>query len=420
MRLQLSRLWYHPDFMRLWAGQTISVLGSMVGFFALNLTAILFLNATPLQMGLLGVARLIPGFIISLLVGARVDRMHRRPILIAADLGRAVILATIPFTALLNMLHIEQLYIVVFLISILTMLFNVAYESYLPSLVPREDLIECNSKLSASASLSEIGGFSIAGWLVQVFTVSFGILIDAMSFVFSALFIAFISSKEEVIPATSRQGIRSEIGAGLKEVWQNPFLKASAICTMILELFGGINGVLVVLYMTRGLGFQPKILGMIWAVGGTSSLFAAIMAARVNKRFGIGSTMVLCLLVAGISMIFIPLAKGATLPAALLLIASQLFGDGAIMLYGINKVSLHQSIAPRGMIGRVNASIQFIGIGATLTGSLLGGFLGEMVGVRSTLFIGACGTLLSMFWLVCSPIRRLRVIPGSTLTTAAS
>jgi predicted MFS family arabinose efflux permease len=166
--------------------------------------------------------------------------------------------------------------------------------------------------------------------------------------------------------------------------------------------------VLIVLYMTKGLGFQPGVLGMIWALGGISSLVAAVFATSITRRLGAGPVMVLGLLFSGIGMMLIPLAKGATLASMLLLIASQLVGDGAMMVYRINKMSLQQSIAPPEMVGRVNASMQFIGIGATLAGSILGGALGETVGVRTTLFIGAFGILCSMLMLALSPIRKLR------------
>lgn len=414
MFLKPAGLWRHHNFMLLWTGQTISVFGSMIGVVAMSFTAILFLHATPFQLGVLGAARLVPGFLTSLLAGAWVDRLRRRPILIATDIARAVVLASIPLAAYFHELRMGQLYMVAFLMSILTIFFDVSYESYLPSIVRREDLIESNSKLSASASISEIGGFSVAGWLVQLFTAPFGILIDAFSFIFSAIFLSFISSKEQSKAPVQRQSIRVEIGEGLNQVIRNPLLKASAICTIIRELSWGINGTLVLLYMTKGIGFQPGILGVIWAVGGVSSLFAAVVAARTTKRFGIGPTMIMSLLFAGVAMTFIPLAKGATLASALLLIASQLLGDGAVIIYEINKVSLQQSVAPKAMLGRVNASMQFIGIGATLVGSLLGGILGEIIGVRPTLMLGAFGVLLSMCWLLFSPIRKLYTMPEAS------
>ena len=414
MRLRFTGLWRHAGFMNLWIGQTISVFGSMIGGTALSFTAILVLHATPFQLGVLAAAHLVPAFMAGLIAGAWVDRARRRPILIAADLGRALLLATIPLAAFLHLLRIEQLYIVAFLVSILTIFFDVAYQSYLPSLIRREDLVDGNSKLSASAAVSEISGFGIAGWLVQIFTAPIAILIDAISFVFSAVFVGLIRTTEPAVPATDRQSMRREIAEGLGEVLRNPLLRATAVCTVILDLSGGVYGTLVVLYMSRGLGFEPGILGMIWAVGGISSFLGAVAAARTTRRFGIGPAMVFGLLLMGISQLFIPLAEGATLVAALLLIAQQLTGDGAFTIYEINQVSLSQSVAPERLLGRVNASMQFIGLGATFAGSLLGGVLGETLGVRTTLVLGACGTLLAALWLVLSPVRALKVAPAPT------
>ena len=414
LRSRFTGLWRHADFMRLWAGQTISVFGSMIGGTAMSFTAILVLHATPFQMGLLAAARLVPAFLTGLIAGAWVDRLRRRPILLWADLGRAAVLATIPLAAALQLLRIEQLYVVAFLVSILTLFFDVAYRSYLPSLVRREDLIEGNSKLSASAAVSEVSGFGVAGWLVQIFTAPIAILIDAISFVFSAVFVGLIRTAEPAVPAADRQSMRHEIAEGLREVLRNPLLRATAVCTVILDLSGGVYGTLVVLYMSRGLGFEPGILGMIWAVGGISSFLGAVAAARTTRRFGIGPAMVVGLLLMGISQLFIPLAEGATLVAALLLIAQQLTGDGAFTIYEINQVSLSQSVAPERLLGRVNASMQFIGLGATFVGSLLGGVLGETIGVRTTLVLGACGTLLAALWLVLSPVRALKVAPAPT------
>src|SRR5271163_4384945 len=187
LRPRFTGLWRHTDFMRLWTGQTISVFGSLVGATAIAFTAILVLHATPFQLGILSAARLAPGFLSALIAGAWVDRLRRRPILIGADIGRGLLLATIPLAAILRRLHIEQLYIVTFFVGILSTFFDVAYESYLPSLIGRDQLIEGNSKLSASASVAEFGGLGLAGWLVQLFTAPLTILIDAVSFVFSAI-----------------------------------------------------------------------------------------------------------------------------------------------------------------------------------------------------------------------------------------
>ncbi len=383
----------------------------MVGGTAMSFTAILVLHATPFQLGVLAAMQLVPGFLMGLVAGAWVDRLRRRPILIAADLGRALALGTIPLAALLDLLRIEQLYIVAFVVSILTIFFDVAYQSYLPSLVGRDELVEGNSKLSASAAVSEASGFAAAGWLVQLFTAPIAILIDAVSFVVSALFVRLIRTVEPRESLVSREPMRTEIWEGLREVVRHPILRPLAACIVTLGVSGGAYGTLVVLYMSEGLGFEPGILGMIWAVGGISSLFGAVAAGPAARRLGLGPALIAGLLLVGISMFFIPLAEGATVAAALLLIAQQLAGDGMYTIFEINQVSLRQAIAPERLLGRINATVQFLSLGASLAGSLAGGVLGEMIGVRATLVAGACGTLLAILTLVFSPIRTLRVAP---------
>jgi MFS family permease len=404
-------LWRHADFMRLWAGQTISGFGSLIGATAIGFTAILVLHATPFQLGVLAAVRLAPGFLTGLIAGAWVDRLRRRPILIGADIGRSLLLATIPLAAILRHLHIELLYIVTFFVGILSTSFDIAYESYLPSLIGRDQLIEGNSKLSASASVAEFSGLAVAGWLVQFFTAPVTILIDAVSFAVSAISIWLVRAPEQSAVPDVQPNMRREIVTGLRFVLHHPVLRVTAACTLSKEFFGGVYGALVVLYMVRDLGFAAGILGTIWALGGLSSLIGAVSAGPTTRRFGIGPAMIVGLLLYSIALLFIPLARGATLAAALLLIAQQTLGDGAVTLYQINQVSLRQAITPERFLGRVNASTEFLRLGAALIGSLLGGLAGNTIGVRATLVVGALGSFLSTLWLVMSPIRVLRTVP---------
>src|SRR5207244_6544733 len=189
-------LWRHPDFVKLWAGETISVFGSLIGRTALHFTAILVLDARPFEVAALLALGIVPELIFAPFVGVWVDRLRRRPIMIAADLGRAALLASIPATYAFDALTMEQLYLVAFLTGILSVCFGVAYQSYLPSLVNRQQLLEGNSKLTASESAAEVGAFGTAGWLVQVFSGRIAILIDAVSFLFSAFFIGRINKME--------------------------------------------------------------------------------------------------------------------------------------------------------------------------------------------------------------------------------
>jgi MFS family permease len=398
-------LWANPDFIKLWSAATISVFGTLITRTALPFAAILVLKATPLQVGLLSAMELAPQFLVGLFAGAWADRARRRPLLIAADLGRAALLVTIPAAAVLGWLRIEHLYAVAFLGGLLTVFFDVADQSYLPTLIRRDQLLEGNSRLSATASVAEVGAFGLGGWLVQWLTAPVAILIDAVSFVGSAILIGRIRTPEPP-PATptGRQNIWEEIGEGLRTVAHHPLLRAIAGCTLTAHLSFRIFGAVFLLYTTRELGFQPGILGMVFAVGGISSLAAALAAGRVGRALGMGSTMILGVIIMAGSMFLIPLARDASLLALAFLVAQQL-GDGGFAIYDITQTSLRQAVTPPRVLGRANASIRFSALGAMLAGSLIGGLLGETIGLRLTLVIAAAGVLSSALWLIASPAR---------------
>ena len=379
----------------------------MVGGTAMTFTAILVLHAAPFQLGALNAMRIVPALVMSLAAGAWVDRVRRRPILIGADLGRALLLLTIPAAALAGILHIEQLYVVALIVSVLTLLFDVAYQSYLPGLVGKRRVQEANSKLSASAAVAEFGGFSLGGWLVQALSAPLTVLVDAASFLVSAFSIGWIRKREDPPVRAARSSLWHEVLEGLRTVRANRLLRASAVAIGIQQLSSGIYGALVVLYMSQGLGFAPGILGMIWAVGGVSSLVGALLAPRFSKRLGFGTAMTLGLGVFGVTQALVPIASGASVASALLLVGGQL-GDGFCTIYEINQVSLQQGLASRRLLGRVNATIRFLSLGAALAGALIGGWLGEAVGVRPMLALGAIGTLGAAVVLAASPVRAHR------------
>jgi MFS family permease len=393
--------------LRLWGGQTISEFGSLVGGAALQFTAVLVLDAKPLQMAVLAAATLIPGFLFGLVAGVWVDRLRRRPLLIAADIGRALALVSIPLAWAFDSLHIEHLYVVAFLTGTFTFLFDVAHRSYLPTLIQRDDLIEANSKLTASSAATEVGGFGIAGWLVQLTSGPLTILIDAVSFVGSALFIGRIKTPEPApTPPNERQRILREIVDGLQVVVRSPLLRATAISSITLDFSMRIYGTVVLLYLVNDLDFQPGVLGMIFAVGGVSSLAGSIIAARTGRTLGLGRVMVLGLVVFGLSQLLIPIAQGPMAVVAIFLIVQQL-GDGAYVVREISEMSLRQAITPEPFLGRMNASFQFGGIAAMLAGTLVGGVLGEVIGLRWTLAVGAGGTFVAAFWLLVSQVRNV-------------
>jgi MFS family permease len=408
-------LWAHADFVRLWTASTVSVFGTLITRTALPFAAILVLGAGPVDLGLLSIAQLLPAFAIGLVAGAWVDRLRRRPIMIAADLGRAALLTTIPVAAIAGVLSLPQLYLVAFATSALSVFFDVAYQSYLPSLVGRADLIEGNAKLTAAAAVAEAAAFSAGGALVQALTAPIAILIDAVSFLWSALLIGRIAAPEPA-PGGDRAeptvgNLWREIGDGLRTLRDDPALLALAGSSTLAQFTYGVGGTIFLLYVNQELGFSPGVLGVIFAVGGVSSLAGALAANRLT-RFGIGWVMIAALLIASVGQALAPLAGSFDMgPAAVLLVAQQLLSDSAITVYDIHDVSLRQAIAPERLLGRVVASVKALEAAAMLAGALLGGILGERAGLRPTLFLAAGAMALAALWLALSPVRDIRRTP---------
>jgi MFS family permease len=371
--------------------------------------AILVLNATPGQIAILRAADLVPGFLLGLVAGVWVDRLRRRPVMITADLGRALLLGSIPLVAFTSHARIEQLYIVALLVSLLTVFFDVAEQSYIPAVVGSERLLDANSKLSATQSIAEVGGFGIAGWLVQLFTAPIAIGIDAVTFVVSAVFVWTIPTPEpQPEPRTQPRSVWYEMIEGLSALRADASLRAIALSVAAFECTFGIVGTIYSLYALRELGFLPGLLGLVYAVGGVSSLSAAVVAGRVTRRFGVGATMIVGLVLASIGILFMPLARGAGIVALLLLLAQQVVGDGGATIYEINQTSLRQAIAPAALLGRINAGIRVAALGATLFGTVVGAVLAQTAGYRPALVVGALVMLAGALVILRSPVRHRR------------
>lgn len=416
MRSRFTGLWRHPDFVRLWAGETVSVFGSLIGGMAILFTAVLWLDASPLQMAVLAGCQMAPGFLIGLLAGVWADRLHRRPILIACDIGRFVVLCTIPLAALFGVLSLPQLYVVTLAASTLTVFFDVAYQAYLPTLVRRDELVEGNSKLTATASIAEFGSFSLSGWLVQLLRGPGAVFIDALSFLVSAYFVWRIRTPEPPpAPLGERQHILREARDGMHVVIREPLLRSLAMSNILLNASQRMLGVVFLLYLNRELGFGPGLLGMIFAVGGITSLGGAYLAGRPHWFGGLGRSLVASVILMGVGMLFMPLAASVSVLGVALLVANQLVTDPAATFFEINCVSLRQGITPDRLQGRMNATMKFTEFGGMLAGTALGGVLGEVIGLRQTLFVAVAGTFIAGVILALSPVFRLRQMPTADL-----
>ena len=411
-------LWRHADFRTLWIGQTVSVFGSQITMLAVPLLAALTLEASAWEMGVLVAAGRLPLLLFGLVAGVWVDRLRRRPLMIATNLGRALLLGVIPLAALLGALRIEHLYVVTFLAGVLALLFDVANQAYLPAIIPRHQLVDGNGKLELSRSVAQVAGPGLGGALVQFITAPLAILLDALSFVASAVCLGLIRAPEPAArPRHERAPVLVEIRDGLRAVGANPALRAIAGATATLELFWSVMYAVFVIFATRDLGLSPALLGVVMALGGLGAPLGALAADRLARRWGIGLTIVAGYLCVSLGTLLVPLSGGVALAAVPLLVAAWVLIEFGDLIYDVNEISLRQAITPDHLLGRVNGTMRFLTWGTIPIGSLLGGALGEWLGVQPTLLIGALGTLLALPWIVASPVWSLREAPGDGMVS---
>jgi MFS family permease len=407
-----TSLWRHADFMKLWAGQTVSELGSVVTRTAVPLVALLVLGAGPFEMALIVVSASLAVLLVGLVAGAWVDRLRRRPLLIWADAIRAVLLFSIPAAWLANVLRIEYLYVVVFLEGSLGALFDAAYPAYVPSLIGVDRVLEGNSKLATSSSLAEIGGPGLAGGLVQLIGAPYAILVDAISFAVSAMSLGLIRRTEPARPArTSATPIRREIAEGLELVRRHPLLLPLTMRSIIAHVAGSFYGVLYTIYLIQDLQLSPLLLGIVVSAGGVGSLVGSFLASRVIGRLGFGPALIWTAIGASVIGVLTPLAGGPLPLAVLMVFLPQLVGDGLQTIEGVAELSLIQGVVPDRILGRVNATLEVFSHGiAYPIGALAAAGVAGVIGVRGGIAIGWAGMAVSILFLVFSPLPRIRTI----------
>jgi MFS family permease len=408
-------LWRHGDFLRLWSAETISQFGTQVSQLAIPFTAILVLDASAFEVAALTTVEFMPFIIFTLPAGVWVDRMRRRGILIAGDIGRAVLLGSIPIAYVFDALTLGQLFVVGFLVGICTVFFDVAYQSYLPSLVERKQIIEGNSKLEITRSAAQIGGPGFAGILIQIFTAPYAVFIDAVSFAASGLFIFRIRQAEEAPPsAVQSDGRKSSMWTDLKEglhfVLSNPNLRAQAGCTSTSNFFSSLAFSIILVYAVRELDLSAGLIGFVFSLGALGGLLAAVTSTRISSRFGIGPTTIVMAALFGPTVLLYAAAPSGNAAVPLLVTAQLIFGF-TVVVYNIVQVSYRQAICPPRMQGRMNSVMRFIVWGTIPLGTLTGGALASWIGLRETIVVGGIGGGLAVFWIVFSPQRHLREMP---------
>ncbi|MBA3275780.1 MAG: MFS transporter [Chloroflexia bacterium] len=416
-----TSLWSHGAFIKLWAGQTAAQMAAQISFLAVPLVATIVLDATPLQMGLLTAVASLPALVLGLHAGAIVDRRPRRPIMIGADLVRATALASIPVAWWLDMLSIPLLYLIVLVSGVGSLLFDVAYGAFLPSVVERQRLVEGNSKLELSRTASELAGPGLAGNLIQVLGAPLTLLGNAFLYLVSVLTIWRIRVREHVDDLGQEQeaGMWGRIQAGLGIVWRTGTLRAVVGTRGVLNLFNAMLEAVFVLYIVQVLDVGPATLGIVFSIGGLGFLVGALLPSLVNRRLGLGATTAMALVVVGASDLLVPLAEGSGWLVVPLLIAAQFFFGIGMTLFNVNQVSIRQVAVPDHLRGRAGATARFVAMGVVPIGALLGGVLGEAIGLRQTLVLAAIGEITAALWLWFSPVRAIRQLPEESVLSEA-
>jgi MFS family permease len=396
-------------FVLLWSAATVSVFGSFVTRIALPFVAIETLRAGPIEIAVLRSLDLVAALLVGFVAGAWVDRLRRRPVMIWADLGRAVLLGSIPVAALGGWLTLPQVFLVSSLAAVLTTFFDVADKAYLPTVVGRADLVRANGALAATSSAVEFAAFGAAGFLVQLLTAPIAIAIDAASFVVSAVLLGGIRRAEPPPPpAADREPIASEIREGMRLVARDPVLRGLLWGTLGLSAMWGVFGATWLLFANGELGLDAAIIGVVAALGGFGSLLGALLAERAAGRVGLGRLVVVSLLFAALGNLLIPLAPaGLPLVAVACLVGQQLIGDTAVTIFDVTEVSMRQARVEDRHLGRVNATVRVVMVVAQLFGTVAGGLLAEAAGLRFAAFIAPVFALVGAAGLYRSPVWRV-------------
>jgi MFS family permease len=423
-------LWHHPNFLKLWTSDTISQFGTQFEGYAIPFTALL-LTSDPLAFGILNACAFVAFPLFALFIGVYVDRHHRRRIMVLANIGRGLFLGLIPFAAIVGILTrvgMPLLYLVAFMVGLLTVFFDVSYQALLPSLVDRSQLVEGNSKLQWSASSAQVVGPGMAGFVVQAVFPPLALAIDASSYLASASVLSKIDQDETIVP--TNKSVWHDLKEGLSIVLKDSRLRMIAGSTATSNFFSNVIFALLILYLVRQLGFTAAVIGTIFFVGGLGGVLGAVvLSSKLTQWFGVGPVIIGSALLSGLGTIPYFLASPSLGTAiftasrvpligpfrldynSLLMMAGGFATSVGVVVYNINQVSLRQSIVPRRIQGRMNASMRWIVWGTIPLGSVAGGILGSIVGLREAIGIGVVGGSLAFLWILFSPVRSLREIP---------
>jgi MFS family permease len=405
------RLLREREFRRLWLGQTVSLFGDQVTVIALPLAAVLVLDASAAQMGYLGAAALMPHLLFSLPAGVWVERVgRRRLVMITADAGRALLLASIPVGYWLDSLTFAQLYGVAFLAGTLAVLFDISYSTLFVAVVAREQYVEANSLIHGSRAFSFVAGPSVGGILVQILSAPTALLADAASFVGSALFLGRIRSPEPPLEE-SEGGMRAQVWEGIRFIAKSRILAPGLASAATLNFFNFAFAALFILYATRELGVKAGTLGVVLGAGAVGGLLGAVVAGRIGRRIGLGPAFVLGMILFPAAFLLIPFADGPRPLVLTMLFCAEFLGGLGVMILDINVGAIMTALTPHRLRSRSSGAFRFVNYGVRPLGSLFGGALGSLIGLRPTLFLTAAAALGGVLWLLPSPILALVDLP---------
>lgn len=417
-----ARVWRGADFRRLWVGQTISQLGTQVTVVVLPLIAVVSLHATVADMGFLSTAVRVP-YLLYLVAGVWVDRMRRRPLLVGTDLSRGVLLLLLPVAALAHVLSLELLIGVIFAVMVIGVWFDIAYLSYVPALVDREELTSANTITETSNSLAQVAGNSVAGFLVQLLTAPIAILADSLSYFISAALVWRIRKPEPAAPPRQGSGIRDigrSIAAGARYIRRHRFLAPLALAIGINNVFYAAELAQFVFYLDRQLHLGAGLIGLIFAAGGPGAVAGSALAGKAQRAVGVAGAIIGGLTLFAVSALAIPFVPEQKLVAVPVLMVATFFMMAGGQICSINVITARQTMAPTEYLGRINASFRFMALGTSPFGSLLGGLLGSTLGVRDGILAAVAGMFLAPALVWLSPVRRLRTLPEADETGAAA
>ena len=415
-------LWRHRDFVKIWSAATVSVIGSQVTIIALPFIALTMLGASVFQVSLLAAVEMLPFLLFTLPAGAWLDRIRRRPVLIAADLGRGLVLLSIPVAYVAGALTLGQLYVVAFITGTLTAFFDIADQSYLPAILDRDDIVDGNAHLQISYSIAQIGGPTLGGNLIAMVAAPFAIAVDALSFFVSGGFISAIRRREEApkrrLDESGRPAsMRSEIAEGLRYVLGNRYLRPIAACTATSNLFAAaLFGVFPVL-IWQELMLPPAFYGTVVGLASIGFLAGAALSNRLPHNIGIGRTIVVSAAFGAPSFLLLTLTPADLDIAAVTLFVGWFVVGMSQVIYNVAQISLRQAITPPEMQSRMNATMRFIVWGTIPIGSVLGGAMATLMPVRVALVLAAIASFSSVVPVLAPPLRALRDIPAEGPST---